>query len=57
MRVLYLKLLRYLCRKELKRIANNYPHTRDELINYHDFMMISWRLNVSTVERKPKTEY
>lgn len=36
----YLKILQRLCRKELRRIADKYPHTRDELIKYHDFMAI-----------------
>ena len=36
----YLQLLQWLCRKELKRIADNYPQTRTELIKYHDFMAI-----------------
>lgn len=36
----YLKILQWLCRKELRRIADKYPQTRDELIKYHDFMAI-----------------
>ncbi len=38
--VKYIKILQWLCRKELKRIADKYPQTRDELIKYHDFMAI-----------------
>lgn len=36
----YLNLLQYLCKRELKKIADNYPHTRDDLIKYHDYMAI-----------------
>lgn len=36
----YLKVLQWLCRRELRRISNNYPHTLKELIAYHDFMAI-----------------
>jgi hypothetical protein len=36
----YLKVLHWLCRRELKRIADKYPQTREELIKYHDFMAI-----------------
>ena len=37
---MYIKLLQYLCRKQLKKIADNYPQSRKDLIRYHDFMAI-----------------
>lgn len=36
----YLKALQWLCRCELRRISKKYPHSRAELIAYHDFMAI-----------------
>lgn len=36
----YVRLLQRLCRKELKKIASTYPHSRDTLIRYFDFMAI-----------------
>jgi len=36
----YLRLLQWLCRKELKRISNKYPITKQEVIRWHDFMAI-----------------
>jgi hypothetical protein len=36
----YLNLLQRLCKRELKKIADDYPATRDELIKWHDFMAI-----------------
>ena len=44
---MYIKLLQYLCRKQLKKIADNYPQSRKELIRYHDFMAIEC-INVET---------
>jgi len=42
MRRLYRRLLRYLCRREAVLIADQYPDlTREELIQYHDYMMIN----------------
>ena len=41
MRKHYRKLLRWLCRKEMRNIADQYPISREELIRYHDFMAIS----------------
>jgi hypothetical protein len=38
MKELYIKLLQYLCRRELKKISDQYPHSRKDLIRYHDFM-------------------
>lgn len=38
---LYLKSLQWLCRKELRYIAANYPQSRKDLIKYHDFMAIT----------------
>ena len=40
MKRLYLKILQYLCRKELKRISDAYPNTLDELIAWHDYMAL-----------------
>ena len=37
---LYLRLLQRLCRKELKKIASIYPHSRDDLVRYFDFLSI-----------------
>jgi hypothetical protein len=37
---IYLRILKRLCRYELRRIADKYPQTREELIAYHDFMAI-----------------
>ncbi len=36
----YLKLLKYLCKKEIRRISITYPISREELIRYHDFLAI-----------------
>lgn len=36
----YLKLLQILCRRELKKIADDYPQSNEELIKYHDYMAI-----------------
>lgn len=36
----YLKLLQWLCRRELRRISDKYPHTRKELITYYDMLAI-----------------
>jgi hypothetical protein len=41
MRAKYLKLLHWLCRRELQHIADKYPQTREELVRYHDFMAIA----------------
>lgn len=43
----YLKILQYLCRHELKTIADKYPQTKEELIKYHDFMSIEC-INIET---------
>jgi len=40
MKNLYLKFLQYLCRKELKTIANEYPQSRGTLIRYYDLLAI-----------------
>ena len=40
MRGLYRRLLQFLCRIELKAIADDYPMTRDELIQYYDYLAI-----------------
>lgn len=40
MKELYLKILQYLCKRELKIITDKYPQTKKELIRYHDFMAI-----------------
>ena len=37
---LYIRLLQYLCKKELKKIADNYPQSITDLIRYYDFMAI-----------------
>lgn len=47
----YQKLLQYLCRKELKVIADNYPQTREDLILYHDMMAIEC-INEDTTAQK-----
>lgn len=36
----YLQFLQWLCRREMKRIADNYPMTRSDLIKYHDHMAL-----------------
>jgi hypothetical protein len=36
----YLRILQWLCRMELRKIADKYPATRGELIKYHEFMAI-----------------
>ena len=43
----YLQLLQWLCRKELRRITDVYPQTREDLVKYHDFMAIEC-INVET---------
>lgn len=40
LRSIYLQLLQRLCRRELKRIADKYPNTLENLIKYHEFMAI-----------------
>jgi len=37
---MYSKILKWFCRKKLKKIAGEYPHTLKELIRYHDLMAI-----------------
>ena len=37
----YISLLQRLCRVELRKIADKYPMTRQELVEYHDFMAIN----------------
>ena len=41
MKTIYLKFLQWLCKKEIRRIADKYPNSLDDLIKYHDFMAIA----------------
>ncbi len=36
----YQRILQRLCRRELRAIADDYPHTRESLIRYFDFLAI-----------------
>jgi hypothetical protein len=40
--MIYLKLLHFLCRRELKKMSkiDSYPYTKEELTRWHDFMAI-----------------
>jgi len=40
MKRIYLNMLQYLCRRELKRISVVSTNTVDELIKWHDYMAI-----------------
>ena len=41
LRAKYISLLQRLCKIELRKIADKYPMTRQELVRYHDFMAIN----------------
>ena len=47
----YRNILQWLCRRELKKIADKYPNTVDELIKWHDFMAIEC-INAETKGRE-----
>jgi len=51
MRVLYRRLLQFLCRVELRAIADDYPMTRKELIQYYDFLAIA-AINEETISQQ-----
>jgi len=38
---LYRRLLQIICQRELRSIADDYPMTREELIQYYDFMAVA----------------
>lgn len=40
LRGLYRRVLQDLCRHEMRTIADDYPHTREDLIKYYDYLAI-----------------
>ncbi len=40
MKKLYLKVLFYLCRREIKKNTDNYPVAKEDLIRYYDFLAV-----------------